>query len=152
MFAAGSPALSADWSGFFLGPFAGAAPAAAKLERKPGAGREVQLGYNQDFGAVVLGGEVFFAKTAGTSNEAKRVQLRAGYDFGDALGYVTLGNIKAEQAAADTGGAVVGFGMAYSMNQALQVSGELLRNGAALRVPGGVPQGQSLALQAAFRF
>lgn len=156
--ASGTPATSGDWSGFFLGASiahhgADTNSVSGQYSGVPG----LHLGYDLDFGQLVLGGEVEIERAqfqAGSVEiqEMQRIKLRAGYDFGRTLGYVTLGGVRAETEQDHATGAVVGVGLTYSLNQNLQVGGELLYQDIDGLEAGGLRRSNSLSLRASFRF
>ncbi|MFV1440638.1 MULTISPECIES: outer membrane protein [unclassified Phaeobacter] len=150
------PVGAGDWSGFFLG---------ASMARVTGAASDggttsapgLHLGYDHDFGRVILGGEVEVDRSGGAGDsqaedQTHRIKLRAGYDMGETLGYVTIGSARRETATDSDNGAVYGLGVSYSLNRALRLSGEYLHqdanDGAALQAPAR----DILSIRASFQF
>ncbi|MEX0305101.1 MAG: hypothetical protein AB3N24_22010 [Leisingera sp.] len=86
------------------------------------------------------------------ADEARHLRLLAGYDFGPATGYVTLGRLQARSSGDRREGALLGLGMRVSLNRVLQVTGELLHHEAGPKTGGAGPRGETLSVSAAFRF
>ncbi|MFW8593173.1 hypothetical protein [Cribrihabitans neustonicus] len=117
----------------------------------------LRLDYDRDFGSLVLGGMVALTQDgplarALEAEETRQLRARAGYDFGPALGYVTLGRVEADTRAGRSSGPVLGLGMRVSLNRALQLTGELLHHQAGPSSGSSASQGETLSLGAAFRF
>ncbi|WP_242406972.1 MULTISPECIES: outer membrane protein [Phaeobacter] len=151
-----APGFAGDWSGFFLGTSI-ARVQAVQSERGSVSASGLHLGYDHDFGRVVLGGEVEVDRSGRvrsdlTEEQTRRIKLRAGYDMGETLGYVTIGSARNETATDSDNGAVYGLGLSYSLNRALRVSGEYLHqdasDGAAVRAPSR----DILSIRASFQF
>ncbi|WP_254604208.1 hypothetical protein [Leisingera sp. ANG59] len=122
-----------------------------------GEGRSFAFGYGQDSEGLILGGSVATGQTgplarALQAEETHQLRLHAGYDFGPATGFVTVGGLRAENSGRSRHGTLFGFGMRVSLNRALQLTGELLHHEAGPRDGSGSPRGETLALGAAFRF
>lgn len=158
MLALGTPASSGDWSGFFLG--ASVARHDARTDTASGhdsSAPGLHLGYDLDFGQLVLGGEVEVENAqvqigSVETQEMRRVKLRAGYDFGRTLGYITLGGVRAESEQEHDTGTVVGLGLSYSLNQNFELGGELLYQDIDALEPGGLRRSNTVSLRASFRF
>ena len=156
--AVATPVTSADWSGFLLG--ASIARQNASMDSSTGhdAGAAgLHLGYDLDFGQLVLGGELEVERAqiqlgSIETQEMQRIKLRVGYDFGQTLGYVAIGGVRAETELDDDIGAVIGLGMSYSLNQNLRVGGEILHQEVNGLENGGMMRSTSLSLRASFRF
>lgn len=96
----------------------------------------LHAGYNYDLGNFVVGAEVDYDWTqisdSGSGidlDNVARFKVRAGYDAGDLLPYVTLGAAKAFTGGAldaDDDGTFYGVGMDYQFAPNLRVGGELL--------------------------
>ncbi|MFW8636401.1 hypothetical protein [Cribrihabitans pelagius] len=117
----------------------------------------MRLDYDRDFGSLVLGGMVALTQDgplarALEAEETRQLRARAGYDFGPALGYVTLGRVQAATGGGRSSGPVLGLGMRVSLNRALQLTGELLHHQAGPASGPAAPRGETLSLGAAFRF
>ncbi|MFS4579822.1 outer membrane protein [Phaeobacter sp. C3_T13_0] len=151
-----TPVLAEDWSGVFLG-----ASITQSHQSQSDTGSTtasgLHLGYDHDFGRLVLGGEIEVDRSGRASvspqeDHTHRVKLRAGYDMGQTLGYVTIGSARNETATDSDNGAVYGLGVSYSLNRALRLSGEYLHqdanDGAALQAPSR----DILSIRASFRF
>ncbi|APG47074.1 Outer membrane protein (porin) [Phaeobacter porticola] len=152
----GVPVGAGDWSGFFLGASM-ARTSASSADRGPVSAPGLHLGYDHDFGRIVLGGEVEVDRSGRLTpdlqeDQTSRVKLRAGYDLGETLGYVTIGTARNESATDSDNGAVYGVGVSYSLNGALRLSGEYLHqdanDGAALQAPAR----DILSIRASFQF
>ena len=94
----------------------------------------VHLGYGYDFGTFVLGGEIDYDQTdidlngAATVDSVARLKLRAGYDFGRVLGYVTAGAAEVDTSIGSESGEFYGIGAAYMINDRYTVGAELLEH------------------------
>jgi len=153
-----TPVSSGDWSGFLLGASIGRHEArTSSMTGRDNAVPGLHLGYDLDFGQLVLGGEVEVERAqmqvgSVEIQDMQRIKLRAGYDFGQVLGYMTVGGVRAESGQNQDIGAVVGVGLSYSLNQNLQLGGELLYQDIDGLNPGGFMRSNSLSLRASFRF
>jgi len=94
----------------------------------------VHLGYDYDFGTFVLGGEIDYdgadidLNGAATVDSVARLKLRAGYDFGRVLGYVTAGVAEVDTSLGSEGGEFYGIGVAYQIDDRYSVGAELLEH------------------------
>ncbi len=135
-------ATGSDWSGFYAGGQLGYGEAETDDDTfdEDGAVYGGQLGYNYDFGKLVLGGEVSYVGTEiGDEDSATEIdgiataKLRAGYDAGTFLPYVTAGYASA-YTADDIGGEdqfdgyVYGAGVDYKVTENIVVGGEVLQH------------------------
>ncbi|UWS01809.1 outer membrane protein [Phaeobacter inhibens] len=153
---AAAPGSAGDWSGFFLGASMARAQAAQSARGSVSA-PGLHLGYDHDFGRVVLGGEVEVDRSGRvrsdlTEDQTRRIKLRAGYDMGETLGYVTVGSARNETATDSDNGAVYGLGLSYSLNRALRVSGEYLHQDASDGAAVQTPSRDILSIRASFQF
>jgi len=152
------PVSAGDWSGFLLGASIGRHDARSNsMTGRDSSVPGLHLGYDLDFGRLVLGGEVEVERAqlqvgSVETQDMQRIKLRAGYDFGQTLGYVTVGGVRAESGQTQDLGAVFGVGLSYSLNQNLQLGGELLYQDIDGLNPGGLMRSNSLSLRASFRF
>ena len=117
----------------------------------------LHFGYDLDLGQIVLGGEVEVEAPHGQDEnveppEMQRLRLRAGYDFGQTLGYLSVGGVRAETEHQDETGAVVGIGLTYSLNQNVRLGGEVLYQDISGLDQAGLRRGNSFSLRASFRF
>ncbi|MEL6621047.1 MAG: porin [Pseudomonadota bacterium] len=125
-FAASAP----DWTGRYAGIQLGYGDVSNGDSGSVGG---VHLGYNHDFGTFVLGGELDYdianidIGPGTTIDSIKRFKLRAGYDFGRALGYVTAGVAEADGTSGDDSGPVYGIGFAYELDSGVTFGAEVLR-------------------------
>lgn len=129
---------SNDWSGFYAGGSIGFADvdedAAAFVDS--GATYGVHGGYDYDFGDFVIGGELelsgFDVSNGGTNvDSVARAKVRAGYDAGSYLPYVTVGVAQLSTGGALTGddtGPVYGLGMDYRLTDDIRLGGEILKH------------------------
>ncbi|WP_298848036.1 outer membrane beta-barrel protein [uncultured Ruegeria sp.] len=135
LIASANPALAEDWTGGYAGFSFGYADADG-----PGGSSGddtaigAHLGYDQDFGNFVLGGELEYnrlslnlGQSQGSLDSMTRLKLRGGYDFGSALGYVVIGAARAETSVDSDTAAVYGIGVAYPIGENFVISGEALR-------------------------
>lgn len=94
----------------------------------------VHLGYNYDFGTYVLGAELDYDDAdidlngAATVDSVTRLKLRAGYDFGRTLGYVTAGVADVDTSLGSETGEFFGIGATYLINERYTVGAELLEH------------------------
>ncbi|MFL4470940.1 outer membrane protein [Tateyamaria armeniaca] len=94
----------------------------------------VHVGYDYDFGTFVLGGELDYdfsdidLNGAATVDSVARLKLRAGYDFGRTLGYVTAGVAEVDTSLGSESGEFYGIGVAYQINDSYTVGAELLEH------------------------
>ncbi|MEM6759650.1 MAG: porin [Pseudomonadota bacterium] len=94
----------------------------------------VHAGYQYDFGTFVLGGEVDYDGTdvdlagAATVDDVSRLKLRAGYDFGPVLGYLTAGVAEVDTSLGSEGGDFFGIGFAYQITDQYVIGAELLEH------------------------
>ncbi len=132
---------SVDWTGFYAGAQLGYGNVDSNGGGLDGYGAlgGVLGGYRFDFGKTVAGVEVDYDVSdvdlnagAGSIDNVARLKLMAGYEFGRALVYGTVG---AAQASATVGGADLsdtgyfgGVGVDYSINDRLGVGGEVLQH------------------------
>ncbi len=122
-----------------------------------GEGHSFAFRYGQGADGLILGGSVATRQTGPLTRtlqaeETHQLRLHAGYDFGPATGFVTVGGLQAEDSGRRRHGTLFGFGMRVSLNRALQLTGELLHHEAGPRDGSGSPRGETLAVSAAFRF
>ncbi|WP_299893618.1 porin family protein [uncultured Ruegeria sp.] len=130
-----SSGLAEDWTGGYVGLSFGYADADG-----PGGSSGddtsfgAHVGYDQDFGNFVLGGELEYNRLSLNLNQSQgsldsmtRLKLRGGYDFGSALGYVVVGAARAETSVDSDTAAVYGIGIAYPIGENFVISGEALR-------------------------
>lgn len=116
-------------------------------------------GYDLDLGQWVLGGEVEIDFTdlnlsgAASVDSVARLKLRAGYEFGQVLGYVTGGAARLDSTLGNDTGGFLGVGLAYRLNGPVTIGGEVLYdkfdniNGSGIDA-----DATSVSLRAAFRF
>ncbi|KIC27430.1 membrane protein [Leisingera sp. ANG-M6] len=122
-----------------------------------GEARTIEFGYGQGADGLIFGGSLSTGQTgpltrALQAEETHQLRLQAGYDFGPATGFVTVGGLQAEASSGRRHGSLFGFGMRVSLNRALQLTGELLHHEAGPTDGSASPRGETLAVSAAFRF
>lgn len=126
-----------DWTGFYAGGSLGFAQAGEDADAfdDDGATLGVHAGYDYDFGSFVLGGEVEFstfdlADGGNTVDTVARAKLRAGYDAGAFLPYVTLGAAQLDVGGLDLDdtGTFYGVGLDYDLSDNLRLGGEVLQH------------------------
>ena len=154
------PAYADDWTGGYAGLGVGW----ADVDGTGGlSGDDVAyglfIGYNQDLGDWVFGGELEYAWVdidvgAGAQvDNISRLKLRAGYDFGEAIGYVAVGGARADTTVGSDTGAVYGLGIDYAASEFVTISGEWLRHDFNNFNSTGVDiDANSFTLRAAWRF
>ena len=128
-------ALGGDWTGAYAGVQLGY----GDVNGTGGADGDdglygVHFGYDYDFGTFVLGGEVDYdfadidLNGAATVDSVARLKLRAGYDFGRTLGYVTAGVADVDTSLGSESGAFYGIGAVYQISDRYTVGAELLEH------------------------
>lgn len=132
---------SADWTGGYAGLSLGygdASTSAGLVNNADDLTYGVFAGYMQDLGSLVLGGEVEFSGsdiadgTTGVGIESEtQLKVKAGYDAGSWLPYLTAGwsSLSTDGAvnATDTG-YVYGAGLDYQMTDSVRVGAEVLNH------------------------
>jgi outer membrane immunogenic protein len=156
------PASSGDWTSTYfssehsphhstaVGDFQGSQSFQGSLSR-------IAFSADRDYGAIVLGGSYSrgssphpFGLLGGADTE--QVNLRAGYDFGRSLGYITLGQAQ-DQGANQTGQAeTLGIGLRVSLNRALQLTGEFVHHSPSGSNSSEPQDTERLTIGAAFQF
>ena len=131
-----TPGLAGEWTGAYVGLGVGSTdidgPGAADGDDVT---YGIHAGYDYDFGDWVVGGELEYDRTdinlgngVAVADNIGRLKFKAGYDFGDILGYAVVGAARAQTSIGDDTGAVYGLGLAYAVNERFTISGELLRH------------------------
>ncbi|WP_370303965.1 outer membrane protein [Pseudooceanicola sp.] len=155
-----APVAAEDWTG----PYAGLGVGRGDVDgpgAQDGDGTTYGLhaGYDYDMGSVVLGAELEYNWAdielggGGVVDTFSRLKLRAGYDFGPALGYVVAGTSRADTSLGDETGAVYGLGVAYALRDGITLSGEWLRDDFdTFGIPRSDLTSDSFNLRASFRF
>ena len=125
-----------DWTGFYAGAQLGFGSAELKDETTtPPASYDEDLtsyglhvGYNHDFGQFVLGGELDFNKIDVDNVDDKadltRLRLRAGYDMGRFMPYVTLGAAKISADGISETDPTYGIGADFMATDRIVIGGE----------------------------
>ncbi|MGR3759501.1 outer membrane protein [Roseobacteraceae bacterium NS-SX3] len=150
-----------EWTGFYLGGQVGQLDAdATNGASGDDAAYGVHAGYNYDFGRFVLGGEVDYdttdislGNTGQTVDSVWRGKIKAGYDFGNVLAYVTGGVAEADSSLGSETGDFYGIGVTYRVNDQWSVGGEVLEHDFDEFGNSGVgADATSVALRASFHF
>ncbi len=95
-------AYAGDWTGAYLGAGVGSTKADTQNLDDSDAVYSLHGGYDYDMGEWVLGGELEYSDTnigvpsVGTIDQIGRFKVRAGYDFGQVMGYFLAGVTRAE--------------------------------------------------------
>ena len=129
------PPLGGDWTG----PYVGLQLGYADVDGTGAADGDdyiygLHAGYDYDFGTFVLGAEVDYdfsdidLNGAATVDSVARLKLRAGYDFGPALGYFTAGLAEVDTSLGSESGEFFGLGVAYRVSDRYTVGAELLEH------------------------
>lgn len=131
-----------DWTG----AYAGGSLSYGELEGSStfgdefnGGGLGLHAGYNYDLGSVVLGGEIEITGydvtddvTGQDLDSVIRAKVRAGYDAGAFLPYITAGVAQASTSGAlgdlESDGVLYGIGVDYRVSDAVTVGAEALRH------------------------
>ena len=149
--------VSADWGGFYAGGSLGYGEFTdeAAGDDVDGASYGLFAGYNYDFGDYILGAE---AEVTGYDidevDATAALKLRAGYDAGAWMPYITAG-VEQTYLASDTDdtGYVVGLGLDYQMTDSVRLGAEYLSHQYDdFNDSGSDLSADSLALRAAFTF
>lgn len=130
--------MGGDWGGFYAGGSLGYATASEDdptVFDDDGVTYGIHAGYDYDFGSFVLGGELELSgfdveDGANSIDSVARAKLRAGYDAGDFMPYVTIGAAQLDIGgldATDTG-PVYGLGMDYRYTDSIRIGGEVLKH------------------------
>lgn len=112
-----------DWSGAYAGLSLGGDHLELSPNERDGTVVGLHGGYDVDFGAYVLGGEVEYMRSDIWSNRAAdtiRMKGRAGYDMGPALVYGVLGGTVLNSQL----GYNVGLGAEYMLTQGVSLGAE----------------------------
>ena len=136
-------AVGRDWTGFYAGGSLGYGTIDSDgidgdFEGTTFGGH---VGYNYDFGSIVVGGELEYMGTNDFTldggdlelDSVARAKARVGYDAGAFLPYVTAGWAQATVDAGEAGtleddGYFYGVGVDYAVTDAITVGGEYLRH------------------------
>lgn len=131
--------MKGDWTGFYGGIQGGG----AKIETNDGLEEDgsggiggVHLGYDYDLGDYVLGagvefdaGNVEIGDDDDALQDVTRLKLRAGYDMGQGLPYITAGAAAANfEEAGYNEGNFVGLGYEHKVTQNVSAGVEVLRH------------------------
>ena len=151
-----------DWGGFYGGVSLGygdvdADGVAGEFE---GATFGGHVGYNYDLGNIVIGGELEAIGTNDFVNDGSglelenvlRAKVRAGYDVGAFLPYVTGGYAQASVSGDDDDGYFYGVGVDYAFSDAITIGGEYLRHEFEDFNDGGDITADTLALRVSYNF
>lgn len=128
-----------DWTGFYAGGSLGYADATDTTfasDEVDGLTYGVHAGYDRDFGSAVLGGELELSgfdvddpELGVEVDSVLRAKLRAGYDAGNWLPYLTAGAAQLTTSGAiddsDTG-SFYGVGVDYRVGNDIRVGAEVL--------------------------
>ena len=119
--------------------------------------QEHSIEFSYGNSGLVFGGSVATENSghltqAVQAEQTHQLRLHAGYEMGPATGFVTVGGLQAESSGERRYGTLFGFGMRVSLNQALQLTGELLHHEAGAGHGNTLRSGETLAIGAAFRF
>lgn len=113
-----------------------------------------------DLGELVLSGEstpdhsvMELGQAEGEGEALTRFKLKAGYDFGGALGYGVIGQSRADAPLGFDDGYAYGAGLAIPLSDQFTLSGEvLLREKSGAAGGGAGTEQETLNLRATFRF
>lgn len=160
--AAAPTSVGRDWTGFYGGVSLGFGDVDADgvSGSFDGATFGGHVGYNYDLGDFVLGGELEAVGTNDFENDTNgleldsvlRAKIRAGYDAGDFLPYVTGGFAQASIDDIEDEGYFFGIGLDYAWTDNTTVSGEYLRHEFNDFTNDDDISADSVALRVSFRF
>lgn len=129
-----------DWTGLYVGGNLGFGQLEADgfADDTEGATYGVHAGYLYDLGSIVVGAELEYdatdisdSATGINLDGVARAKLRAGYDAGRLLPYLTVGAAQAYTSGAleaDDTGAFAGLGVDYQVSDSIRVGGEVLQH------------------------
>jgi len=148
-----------DWTG----PYAGLQVGNASVEADGGNDGDdiiygLHLGYDYDLGNFVLGGELEYDTGpvdigAADVDSVTRLKLRAGYDAGNTLVYLTAGPARVDTSLGDGDGWFAGLGLAYRVTDNWTVGGEyLVHEFDDIGGTGIDADADTISLRASFRF
>lgn len=142
-----APVMTGDWGGFYAGASIGYGKASGDNNGvdvfngndPDGALYGLHAGYNYDFGTLVLGGELEYQFTdikddpTDVSIDAiARAKVRAGYDAGNFMPYLTAGVAQAylndSGTDVDDSGYFYGAGLDYKFGENIVVGAEILQH------------------------
>lgn len=122
-----------DWSGSYAGGQTGSRNSAASADGGA-AIYGLHGGYDVDYGAVVLGGELEFERMhlvqgsgAQILGNVGRLKFRAGRDLGSTMAYAIVGGVTGDTPVGNETGVVYGLGLLKAVGNHLTLSGEALR-------------------------
>ena len=116
------------------------------------------IGYDYDFGTFVLGGELEYDAGpvdigAADVDSVTRLKLRAGYDLGSTLLYLTAGPAQVDTSLGDGDGWFGGIGFAYQVTPSWTVGAEyLMHEFDDIGGTGIDADADTISLRASFRF
>lgn len=154
--AAAGPVCAGDWksNSYFTGRAADVGLSLTAIT--PVSGR-VTISADRDYGRLVLGGsysrggDLQHLGGAG-STATEQLRLRAGYDFGQSLGYISVGRQQPLGQGEQGQGDSLGLGLRVSLNRALQLTGEYLHHRPSSGATGRLQSPGRISIGAAFRF
>lgn len=125
-----------DWSGAYVGGTLGYGTAATDgglVEDADGLTYGAHAGYLADLGQFVVGaevealaGDISDANTGASVDSVLMGKLRAGYDAGAFMPYVTVGASQLDAAGTKDNGYVAGVGLDYQMTDSFRIGAEVL--------------------------
>lgn len=155
--------FASDWTATYVGAQIGYADAQPSGGVASGNGGTVGIhfGFDYDFGDWVLGGELDWDRlkidvgnpTSATIDDIARFKLKAGYDFGNVLGYVVVGPARINTNLGNKTDAFYGLGLSFLATEEWSFTGEYLYH--KFKNVGGTGSDVKLnafALRASYRF
>ena len=162
---AADPAPVSDWTGPYVGLQLGTGSVESSgVDDVDINTMGVQAGYLYDMGALVLGGELDYANVdfdddfgVDADGDVTRLKLRAGYDAGRLLPYLTAGvasmDIEANGFEASDQGSVYGLGLDFKATENVLVGAEYLRHDFSDFDDTGVDfEADTLSIRASYQF
>ena len=159
------PAPVLTYGGDWTGGYAGLSVGASDISTDTGLDGDgslygAHIGYDYDFGSYVMGAELDYQAAdidvgdgAATIDSVARLKLRAGYDAGRTLVYLTGGAAKADTSLGDADGWLAGVGVDYKVTENVALGMELLHHRFDDAADSGIDvEANTLSLRASYRF
>lgn len=141
-----APVVVSDWTGPYAGVSFGHVKASALGVSATDNGYGIFAGYRYDFGQLVVGGELEYARGTKTKTDSTEAKVMLGYDAGRVLPYALVGYGKSSGVSA----VAYGLGADFKVQENWTVGVEYMHSEPKI---GGIKvKGDSIAIRAAYRF